>query len=102
HPHDAVGIDQGAGRIRCASPRGSRQARTRTRTGSAQDQRRIARVASGATQAGSCLMELFGGRKTVFVDADILVISGGMAGSGATYESRYWGRGVALVGVGDA
>ena len=37
-------------------------------------------------------MGLFGGRKTVFVDSDVLVIGGGMAGCGATYESRYWGR----------
>ena len=28
-------------------------------------------------------MGLFGGRKTKFVDADILVIGGGMAGCGA-------------------
>jgi adenylylsulfate reductase subunit A len=32
------------------------------------------------------------GKKTVFVNSDILVIGGGMAGCGATYESRYWGR----------
>ena len=37
-------------------------------------------------------MGLFSKRKTVFVDADILVVGGGMAGCGATYESRYWGR----------
>ena len=30
--------------------------------------------------------------KTVYVDSDILVIGGGMAGCGATYESRYWGH----------
>ena len=30
-------------------------------------------------------MGFFGGRKTVFVDADILIIGGGMAGCGATY-----------------
>jgi hypothetical protein len=41
----------------------------------------------------------FGGRKTVFVDADILVIGGGMAGCGATYESRYWGRDLKIVCV---
>ena len=29
-------------------------------------------------------MGLFGRRKTVFVDADVLVIGGGMAGCGAT------------------
>ena len=33
-------------------------------------------------------MGLFMRRKTVFVDSDILVIGGGMAGCGATYESR--------------
>ena len=32
-------------------------------------------------------MGLFGGRKAVFVDADILVIGGGMAGCGATYAN---------------
>ena len=37
-------------------------------------------------------MSLFRRRKTVFVESDILVIGGGMAGCGATYESRYWGR----------
>ena len=31
-------------------------------------------------------------RKTVFVDADILVIGGGFGGCGAAYESRFWGR----------
>jgi adenylylsulfate reductase subunit A len=44
-------------------------------------------------------MGLFGGRKTVRVDADILVIGGGMAGCGATYESRYWGRDLKVVCV---
>src|SRR5260370_8195726 len=44
-------------------------------------------------------MGLFGGRKTVVVDADILVIGGGMAGCGATYESRYWGRDLKIVCV---
>ncbi len=37
-------------------------------------------------------MGLFSGRKTVFVDSDILVIGGGFGGCGAAYESRYWGR----------
>ena len=37
-------------------------------------------------------MSLFTRRKTVFVDSDVLVIGGGMAGCGAAYESRYWGR----------
>jgi adenylylsulfate reductase subunit A len=44
-------------------------------------------------------MGFFGGRKTVFVDADVLVIGGGMAGCGATYESRYWGRDLKIVCV---
>jgi len=44
-------------------------------------------------------MGLFGGRKTVFVDADILVIGGGMAGCGATYEARHWGRDLKIVCV---
>ena len=44
-------------------------------------------------------MGLFGGRKTIFVDSDILVIGGGMAGCGATYESRYWGRDLKIVCV---
>ncbi len=44
-------------------------------------------------------MGLFGGRKVVRVDADILVIGGGMAGCGATYESRYWGRDLKVVCV---
>ena len=44
-------------------------------------------------------MGLFGGRKTIRVDADVLVIGGGMAGCGATYESRYWGRNLKIVCV---
>jgi len=44
-------------------------------------------------------MGLFGGRKTVNVDADVLVVGGGMAGCGATYESRYWGRDLKVVCV---
>ena len=39
------------------------------------------------------------GRKTVNVDADVLVIGGGMSGCGATYESRYWGRDLKVVCV---
>ena len=45
------------------------------------------------------MMGLFGRRKTVFVDADILVVGGGMAGCGATYESRYWGRDLKIICV---
>jgi adenylylsulfate reductase subunit A len=37
-------------------------------------------------------MGLFGGRKTIRVDSDVLVVGGGMAGCGAAYESRFWGR----------
>ncbi len=44
-------------------------------------------------------MGLFGRRKTIFVDSDILVIGGGMAGCGATYEARYWGRDLNVVCV---
>ncbi|MCY3755715.1 MAG: FAD-binding protein, partial [Alphaproteobacteria bacterium] len=44
-------------------------------------------------------MSLFARRKTVFVDADILVIGGGMAGCGATYEAGYWGRDLKVVCV---
>jgi adenylylsulfate reductase subunit A len=42
---------------------------------------------------------LFTSRKTVFVDADILVIGGGFGGCGAAYESRYWGRDLKVVVV---
>src|SRR3954449_8833865 len=44
-------------------------------------------------------MGWFTGRKTVSVDADILVVGGGMGGCGATYESRYWGRDLKVVCV---
>ena len=44
-------------------------------------------------------MGLFSRKKTVLVDSDILVIGGGMAGCGATYESRYWGRDLKIVCV---
>ncbi|MCH8060739.1 MAG: FAD-binding protein, partial [Proteobacteria bacterium] len=44
-------------------------------------------------------MGLFKRRKTIFVDADILVIGGGMAGCGATYEARYWGRDLKVICV---
>ena len=35
--------------------------------------------------------------KTVWEDCDILVVGGGMAGTGATYEARYWGRDMKIV-----
>ena len=44
-------------------------------------------------------MGLLGRRKTKFVDSDVLVIGGGMAGCGATYEARYWGRDLKVVCV---
>ncbi len=35
--------------------------------------------------------------KTVFEDCDILVVGGGMGGTGAAYEARYWGRDMRIV-----
>ena len=35
--------------------------------------------------------------KTKFVDCDILVAGGGMGGTGAAYEARYWGRDLKVV-----
>ena len=37
--------------------------------------------------------------KTITVDSDILVIGGGMAGTGATYEARHWGREMKIICV---
>ena len=37
------------------------------------------------------------GIKTVYEDCDILVVGGGMGGTGAAYESRYWGRDLKIV-----
>lgn len=37
--------------------------------------------------------------KTITVDCDILVVGGGMAGTGATYEARYWGREMKIICV---
>ena len=37
--------------------------------------------------------------KTVYEDCDILVVGGGMAGTGATFEARYWGRELKIVCV---
>ena len=39
------------------------------------------------------------GKKTHYVDSDILVIGGGFGGCGAAYESRYWGRDKKIVVV---
>ena len=36
-------------------------------------------------------------RKTVWEDCDILVVGGGMAGTGAAYEARYWGRDMRII-----
>ncbi len=44
-------------------------------------------------------MGLMKGRKTIHVNSDVLVVGGGMAGCGATYESRYWGRDLDVVCV---
>ena len=35
--------------------------------------------------------------KTVYEDCDVLVVGGGMAGTGATFESRHWGRDLKIV-----
>ena len=37
------------------------------------------------------------GRRTRFVDSDILIVGGGFGGCGAAYESRYWGRDLKIV-----
>jgi adenylylsulfate reductase subunit A len=37
------------------------------------------------------------GTKTVYEDCDILVVGGGMGGTGAAYEARYWGRDLKVV-----
>jgi adenylylsulfate reductase subunit A len=37
------------------------------------------------------------GFKTVYEDCDILVVGGGMGGTGAAYEARYWGRDLKIV-----
>jgi len=39
------------------------------------------------------------GRRTRFVDSDILIVGGGFGGCGAAYESRYWGRDLKIVVV---
>jgi len=35
--------------------------------------------------------------KTVFEDCDVLVVGGGMAGTGATFEARHWGRNLKII-----
>ena len=38
-------------------------------------------------------------RKTIVENCDILVVGGGMAGTGATFEARHWGRDLKIVCV---
>ena len=38
-------------------------------------------------------------RKTIFEDCDILVVGGGMAGTGAAFEARHWGRDLKIICV---
>ena len=37
--------------------------------------------------------------KTHYEDCDILVVGGGMAGTGATFEARHWGRDMKIICV---
>ena len=37
--------------------------------------------------------------KTHFEDCDVLVVGGGMAGTGATFEARHWGRDMKIICV---
>jgi len=37
--------------------------------------------------------------KTHYEDCDILVVGGGMAGTGATFEARHWGRDLKIICV---
>ena len=37
--------------------------------------------------------------KTLFEDCDVLVVGGGMAGTGATFEARHWGRDMKIICV---
>ncbi len=38
-------------------------------------------------------------RRTVYEDCDVLVVGGGMAGTGATFEARHWGRDLKIICV---
>ena len=93
-----VGIDPVPGRAGAAERGSAGIAGARPRTGRAQH-REPARAPTRSLQAGSALVGLFKRRKTVHVNSDILVVGGGMAGCGATYESRYWGRDLDIVCV---
>ena len=37
--------------------------------------------------------------KTHYEDCDVLVVGGGMAGTGATFEARHWGRDMKIICV---
>ena len=37
--------------------------------------------------------------KTHFEDCDVLVVGGGMAGTGAAFEARHWGRDLKIICV---
>ena len=37
--------------------------------------------------------------KTHYEDCDVLVVGGGMAGTGATFEARHWGREMKIICV---
>ena len=37
--------------------------------------------------------------KTVYEECDVLVVGGGMAGTGATFEARHWGRDLKIICV---
>ena len=38
-------------------------------------------------------------RKTVHENCDVLIVGGGMAGTGATFEARHWGRDLKIICV---
>ena len=42
---------------------------------------------------------IINGKKTIIEECDVLVVGGGMAGTGATFEARHWGRDLKIVCV---
>ena len=38
-------------------------------------------------------------RKTILEECDVLVVGGGMAGTGAAFEARHWGRDLKIICV---
>ena len=38
-------------------------------------------------------------RKTIIEECDVLVVGGGMAGTGAAFEARHWGRDLKIICV---